>query len=54
MATKTLMRVSWKTLEQQWTVMQLRVYQRQIHNVDELKRQLTDVWWGLEQSILVN
>jgi len=27
------------------------VYQRQIHSVDELKRQLIDVWCGLEQSI---
>ena len=33
-----------------WAVMQHRVYHRQIH-VDELKRRLTDVWWGLEQSI---
>jgi len=34
--------------------MQRHVYQRQIHSVDELKRQLIDVWcqWcGLEQSI---
>ena len=32
-------------------VMQRRVYQRQIHSVDELKRRLIDVWRGLEQSI---
>jgi len=32
--------------------MQHRVYQRQIHSVDELKRRLIDVWCGLEQSIL--
>ena len=33
--------------------MQRRVYQRlrQIHSVDELKRQLIDVWCGLEQLI---
>jgi len=31
--------------------MQRRVYQRQIHSVDELKRRLIDVWRGLEQSI---
>jgi len=37
-----------------WTVMQMmqrRVYQRQIHRVDELKRRLIDAWCGLEQSI---
>jgi len=27
-----------------WAVMQHRVYHRQIHSVDELKRRLTDVW----------
>jgi len=32
-------------------VMQHRVYHRQIHRVDELKRRLIDVWCGLEQSI---
>ena len=34
-----------------WTVMQHRVYHRQIHSVDELKRRLIDVWCSLEQSI---
>ena len=34
-----------------WAVMQHRVYHRQIRSVDELKQQLIDVWWGLEQSI---
>ena len=34
-----------------WAVMQHRVYHRQIHSVDELKRRLIDVWSGLEQSI---
>jgi len=34
-----------------WAVMQHRVYHRQIHSVDELKRRLIDVWYGLEQSI---
>jgi len=34
-----------------WALMQHRVYQRQIHSVDELKRRLIDVWCGLEQSI---
>ena len=34
-----------------WAVMQHRVYHRQIHSVDELKRQLIDVWCGPEHSI---
>jgi len=34
-----------------WAVMQHRVYHRQIHSVDELKRRLIDVWRGFEQSI---
>jgi len=34
-----------------WAVMQHHVYYRQIHNVDELKRRLIDVWCSLEQSI---
>jgi len=34
-----------------WAVMQCRVYHRQTHSVDELKRRLIDVWCGLEQSI---
>jgi len=48
---KTNERVSFKKLEQKGTVMQRHVYQRQIHSVDELKRQLIDVCCGLEQSI---
>jgi len=35
-----------------WAVMQHRVYHRQIHSVDELKRRLIDVWCGLKQSII--
>jgi len=31
--------------------MRHRVYHRQIHSVDELKRRLIDVWCGLEHSI---
>jgi len=31
--------------------MQHRVYQRQIHSVDELKRRLVDIWCGFEQSM---
>ena len=34
-----------------WAVMQHRVYHRQIHSVDELKRRLINVWCGIEQSI---
>ena len=34
-----------------WAVMQHRVYHRQIHIVNELKRCLIDVWCGLGQSI---
>jgi len=34
-----------------WAVMQRRVYQTQIHSVDELKRWLL-VWCGLKHSIL--
>jgi len=34
-----------------WAVMQRRVYHRQIHSVDELKRRFIDVRCGLEQSI---
>ena len=33
-----------------WAVMQCCVYQRKIHNIDELKQRLTEVWCGLEQS----
>jgi len=35
-----------------WAFMQHRVYHRQIHSVDELKRRIIDVWCGLEQSFL--
>ena len=32
-------------------IMQQRVYEMQIHNVDELKRRLVDVWSGLQESV---
>jgi len=32
-----------------WAVMKHRVYHRQIHSVDELKRRLIDVWCDFEQ-----
>jgi len=35
-----------------WGVMQQRVYEMQIHNVDELKQRLVDVWSGLQQSVV--
>ena len=34
-----------------WGTMQQRVYEMQIHNVDELKRRLVDIWSGLQQSV---
>ena len=34
-----------------WAVMQHRVYHRQIHSLDGLKRRLIDVWCSLEQLI---
>jgi len=34
-----------------WALMQHRVYHKQIHSVDELKRRLIDVWYCLKQSI---
>ena len=37
-----------KRLEQNWTVVQRRVYQTQNHSVDELKWRAIDVWCGLE------
>ena len=35
-----------------WAVTQHRVYHRQIHSVDELKRRLIDVWCGLNSRFL--
>ena len=36
-----------------WGIMQQHVkYEMQIHNVDELKRRLVDVWSGLQQSVV--
>jgi len=35
-----------------WGVVQLRVNEKQIHNVDELKQRLVDVWSGLQQSFV--
>jgi len=33
-----------------WGVMQERVYQTSIHNVDDLKRRLIAAWSGIQQS----
>ena len=35
-----------------WGIMQQPVYEMQIHNVDELKRRLVDVWSRLQQSVV--
>ena len=35
-----------------WGVMQQRVYEGRINNVDELKQRLIDVWSGLNQNIV--
>ena len=35
-----------------WGIMQQRVYEMQIHNIDELKRRLVDVWSGLQQGVV--
>jgi transposase len=35
-----------------WSVVQQRVYQSRVHNVDQLKQRLLDIWHGMEQSII--
>ena len=37
-----------------WSVMQERVYQTEMHNVNDLKQRLLDVWAALGQSIIDN
>ena len=32
--------------------MQQRVYQSRVHDVDQLKQRLLDVWHGMEQSVV--
>ena len=35
-----------------WGIMQQRVYKTRVHNIDELKQRLLDVWSGLQQNII--
>ena len=34
-----------------WSVIQQRVYETRVHDVDELRQRLLHVWRGLEQSL---
>ena len=52
----------WATMEQRlreismilmvWATMEQRLYQRKIHDIDELREQLTATWHNLEQSTI--
>jgi len=35
-----------------WAIVQQRVYQSHIHDVDQLKQRLLDIWHGMEQSVV--
>ena len=35
-----------------WGIMQQRVYECRLNNVDELKQRLIDVWNGLQQNVI--
>jgi len=35
-----------------WSVVQQRVYQSRVHNVDELEQRLVHVWHGIDQTII--
>ena len=35
-----------------WGVMQQRVYERRMNNVDELKQRLIAVWGGMQQNVI--
>ena len=35
-----------------WRVVQQRVYQSRVHNVDDLKQRLVHVWHGIDQTII--
>jgi len=35
-----------------WGIVQQRVYQSRVHDVDQLKQRLLDDWHGMEQSVV--
>jgi len=35
-----------------WSVIQQRVYEARVHEIDELRQRLLHVWRGLEQSLI--
>ena len=35
-----------------WDIIQQRVYQSRVHDVDQLKQRLLDVWHGMGQSVV--
>ena len=35
-----------------WGIVQQRVYQSRVHDVDQLKQRLLDVWHSMEQSVV--
>ena len=35
-----------------WPVIQQRVYETRVHDIDELQQRLLHVWCGLEQSLI--
>ena len=37
-----------------WDIVQQRVYQSRVHNIDELNQRLLHVWHGIDQTIIDN
>ena len=35
-----------------WGVVQQRVYEKRVYNVDELKQRLSEVWTGMNQNVI--
>ena len=35
-----------------WSVIQQRVYETRVHDIDELRQRLLHVWRGLKQSLI--